>query len=190
MERVMASVVFADLSGFTEMVNGTPDEADYIAFITEFRAVAYACIAPLQADNRVEYGFWGDEVKVLLTGPVSRRNAADALHCARNLVVRWDATRANEVRRRAGRDPLRFKIGVATGEVTVGMFPGARSPESEGRPLCSARSLSKWAGSGRASRVYVDEITRGLIDAAPGETRWLAVPERGQTWELEWKTSA
>jgi class 3 adenylate cyclase len=186
----MASVVFADLSGFTQMVEGTGDEAAYIAFITEFRAVMYACIAPLLAGNRVEYAFWGDEVKVLLTGPVSGRNAADALRCAKDMVARWDEAPTNEARRRSGREPLRFKIGVATGEVTLGFFPGARAPESEGRPLCSARSLSKWAQSGRTSRIYVDGATRSLVDSAAGEVRWSRVPQRDETWEVEWKTSA
>lgn len=186
----MASVVFADLSGFTQMVEAIDDEAAYIAFITEFRAVMYACIAPLLPGNRVEYAFWGDEVKVLLTGPVSRRNAADALQCAREMVVRWDAASTNDERRSSGREPLRFKIGVATGEVTLGMFPGARAPESEGRPLCSARSLSKWAQSGRTSRIYVDDATRNLVQAAAGEIHWSPVPQHDETWEIEWKIFA
>lgn len=188
MERILASVVFADLSGFTAMADAASEDA-YLAFIAEFRGIVYDCIAPLLAHNRLEYGFWGDEVKVVLIGPTVERNAIDALEYAKDLVIHWDAAPSNEARRRAGQDPLRFKIGIATHELLVGMFPGARAPESEGRPLCTARSLSKRAKGGSATRIYVDDATRTLLIGRVGQALFVPVPEH-DAWEVEWSCSA
>jgi class 3 adenylate cyclase len=183
MERVLAAVVFGDLSGFTALADAL-DEAAYVAFMTEFRGVVHGCIAPFETGNRLEYAFWGDEVKVLFLGRDPARNAREALACARELGRRWDDAPTSRSRRAAGAPPVTFKVGVATGELTVGMFPGARSPESEGRPLCTARTLSKWAKLGVGSRVYVDASTRAL---SGGEVALVPVAGHADTWEAAWQ---
>jgi class 3 adenylate cyclase len=184
-ERVLSCVVFGDLSGFTSMADGT-DEATYLDFIGEFRGAVFSCIEPLLAGNRIEYGFWGDEVKVLFIGPSCDRNVHDGLQCAADIARRWDTSPTNGARRREGKDALRFKIGVATGEVTVGLFAGARWPESEGHPLCVARSLSKWARDGLSSRIYVDASTRDLLQTGTALERLRRVVDREDVWEIDW----
>jgi class 3 adenylate cyclase len=181
MERVLASVLFADLDGFTAAVEKM-DEDTYISFMTQFRDYAFQSIAPLLAGNRVEYGFWGDEVKVLLLGPAVEKNAHDACDCARHLTELWSQSPYNRARFATGQEPLKFKMGIATEELVVGMYPGARLPESEGRPLCTARSLSKLARAGRASRIYIDERTRSTLN---GRTAPSCLPVAGlEAWEL------
>lgn len=163
MERVSASVVFADLMGFTAAVEHY-DDAVYVDFVSEFRSVTFRCIEPRRAGNRVAYGFWGDEVKVIFYGEDAARNARDALGCACALQAAWTASPMSGIHEPdVDRGRTLFKIGIATGEVSVDMFAGAVTPEIEGRPLCTARTLSKQAKFGTADRIFLDAETHALI---------------------------
>jgi len=166
-EKILASVVFADLMGFTAAVKDY-DDAVYVNFVTELRRVAFGAVEPWHAENRVAYGFWGDEVKVIFSGTDTRRNARHAVACACALQAAWTASPLSGIRAADGAmEPSHFKIGVATGEVTVGLFPGAVSPEIEGRPLCTARTLSKQAKFGTLERIFLDAETHALVADLP-----------------------
>lgn len=182
MERIHASVVFADLTGFTALVSDT-DDAAYIAFMTEFRSVVYGCIEPFEHGNQVECAFWGDEVKVIFRGGDRALNARHAIACARDVRGAWADAPTNRARRAAQLPAVTFKVGVASGEVTVGLFGGARSPESEGRPLCVARTLSKLARGGEIGRVFIDPATYALADAAHTAIELAHVSEH-DAWEI------
>jgi class 3 adenylate cyclase len=176
MERVSASVLFADLTGFTDVVDGYDDEA-YLSFMTEFRSVVFRCITPLFSGNRIAYGFWGDEVKVIFYGLDVSLNARHALTCACDLQTGWIASAVNRARHSCNLEPLRLKIGIATAEVAVGLFPGASTPEIEGRPLCTARTLSKQAKYGMAGCIFLDRTTYDLVAHHPTSPSFKRVEE-------------
>jgi class 3 adenylate cyclase len=165
-------VVFADLSGFSPVVDPL-DEQAYLAFMTDFRGVVFACLAPRVPGNLVQWGFWGDEVKAIFYGGDMARNARDGVRFAADLQAAWERSKIA--------DGMRFKIGVATGDVTVGPFAGATAPEIEARALLVARTLSKWAKFGAATRIYLDAATCRLLDPA---RRVVRVPDQ-DAWELE-----
>ncbi len=166
-QRVRAAVVFADLTGFTAAIERlTKDE--YIAFMTDFRETVLGCLAPYLGRTPLQYGFWGDEVKAIFHGPDDARNARDALEFARDLQAALARSPLNEARRAAGEPPVWFKTGIATDELSLGIFPGAVAPEFEGRALLTARSLSKWAKQGTGERIFLDPPTTELLVGLEG----------------------
>jgi len=179
---VLGAVVFADLSGFSPVVDPL-DEKAYLTFMTEFREVVFASLAPRLPDNRVQWGFWGDEVKAIFHGDDVKRNAAEAVRFAADLQRAWERSAVADTYRTPGGAIMTFKIGVATGDVTVGPFAGATAPEIEARALLVARTLSKWAKLGATTRIYLDAATCRLLEG-PGSPRVVAVDGK-DAWELE-----
>ena len=151
LKTIHATIVFADLNGFTELVESIKT-GEYIDFIYHFRKIIHSAIKRCLNKDALLYGFWGDEVKVILYSPDQEKNVTEAIDFSMSIQKDWQAE-----------TKLPFKIGIATDQITLGDFPGAVGYDIEGIPLCTARTLSKLAKQGSYSFIYLDSKSYKLV---------------------------
>lgn len=104
-----ATVLYADVEGFTRFAEGRPPAQVMASLSTLFEAVGRTVVA----ERGVVIGFAGDAVLCAFNAPVDcHDHAACALRAARAIAARKD-------------DGLTLRIGVATGTVAAGTVGGA-----------------------------------------------------------------
>ncbi len=109
------TVMFTDIAGFTGLSEGSP--APMIAeFLNRHFALLAACIE--DEDGTVDK-FIGDSIMAFWGAPDHQPDHAErASRAARAIAVAIDAE--NDARRTAGEPPVRLRIGLHSGPVTVG----------------------------------------------------------------------
>ena len=114
-EQRIATVLFADIRGFTKLSESIPAR-EVLAFVNEYlRAMTEALVRHHGRLDKV----MGDGILVVFGAPVDdREHARNALRAAlgmRAALVAFNAGRAS-----AGKAPVRIGIGIHTGEVIAG----------------------------------------------------------------------
>src|SRR4051794_13502834 len=149
-ERKLATVLFADLVGSTEMASSQDAERTR-ALLTRFYDAMAAEIA--QAGGTIEK-FIGDAVVAAFGAPVAQEDPADrALHSARSM--------RSTLEKMFG-DELRLRFGVNTGEVVVGQ-PRVGSSFVTGDAVNVAARLEQAAEPGE---ILVGERTAAIVRGA------------------------
>lgn len=116
-ERRNATVLFADIRGFTRMSEGLPPE-EVVAFLNDYLGHMVGCVLD---NGGVLDKFIGDAVMALFGVPVSRGAEADAraaLQCALEMSQRLDDLNAE--RAAQGKAAIDIGIGVHSGELIAG----------------------------------------------------------------------
>lgn len=109
------TIMFTDIAGYTSMSEGR--DADQVAaFLNEHFALVAACI---EAEDGTVDKFIGDSVMAFWGAPDKQKNRASRA-CRAALAIRDAVTKDNAERRAAGKLPIRVRIGIHTGRVTVG----------------------------------------------------------------------
>lgn len=176
--RQPVAVLFCDIRGFTERAE-TMDPADLGAFVTTFRACVTRVV---RRHGGVIDKFIGDSAMVVFGVPrAGRRDAANALACARALLAEIDGW--NGLRVTNGEGAVRVGIGLHWGVVFCGAVGDERRLEftvlgDTVNIAARLEQLTKEAG-------FPLIVTGPLLDAA-GEARdrWTALPDgplRGRT---------
>jgi len=147
-ERRTISVLFADLRGFTQLVETLdPGELDEMLnkYFDEVTTAAFAHGGTIDK-------FIGDAVMMLFGAPQSTGEQDQALRCVKTAV---------EIQQRLREINLVARIGIGTGEATVGSFGSAQRTEftAVGVTVNRAARLEPLAPSGA---VLVDERTQEL----------------------------
>ncbi|MDJ0893619.1 MAG: adenylate/guanylate cyclase domain-containing protein [Alphaproteobacteria bacterium] len=109
------TVMFSDIAGFSQMSENTP-AAEVAAFLNEHFAIVAACI---EAEEGTVDKFMGDAVMAFWGAPEKQKNRAIRA-CRAALAIAAAIKRDNENRRRSGKPPVRVRIGIHSGKVTVG----------------------------------------------------------------------
>jgi len=114
-ERTEATVLFADLRGFTRYVEGNdPEEV-----IRSMRAYFTAMQRVIRKHHGMVFQYVGDEIEAAFGAPLQRRDHADkAVQAA--LEMRKNLKEFNKGRVKEGKVSFRHGIGINTGEVLVG----------------------------------------------------------------------
>lgn len=109
------TIMFTDIAGYTGMSEGR-DADEVAAFLNDHFARIAACI---EAEDGTVDKFIGDSVMAFWGAPDKQKNRAiRACHAA--LAIRKAVEADNAVRKAAGKPPIRMRIGLHSGKVTVG----------------------------------------------------------------------
>lgn len=159
-ERRHITVMFADLRGFTQLVERVP--ADALAdllnhYFDEVTAIAFRHGGTIDK-------FIGDAVMVFFGAPEATGERDQAERCARAAVEihRRVAELADDFAQRGAGGPLAVRIGIASGIATVGAFGTRHRADFTvvGAPVNRAARLEPLAPAGGT---LVDEETRALV---------------------------
>src|SRR3954468_16837868 len=153
-ERRVASLLFADLVGFTPLSEGR-DPEDVRELLSEYFACARTVIA--RYGGTVEK-FIGDAVMAVWGVPLAHEDDAERSVRAGLELVAMVTGLGEEV----GAPGLAMRVGVVTGEVAVTVGATAEGMVA-GDAVNTASRVQAAADPGR---VWVDETTRGLSSAA------------------------
>jgi adenylate cyclase len=126
-ERRTATVLFADIRGFTTMSEQLPPE-EVVAFLNRYLEAMVSCVLD---HHGVLDKFIGDAVMAVFGAPVSQGSpAADALAAVRCAIAMSGALdQLNAMRTAAGSKQIEIGIGVHTGELIAGNIGSARRME-------------------------------------------------------------
>lgn len=117
-ERRVATVLFADIRGFTPLAEALPPE-EVVALLNRYLGAMVSCVLD---EGGVLDKFIGDAIMALFGVPVSagstEADARAALRCARRMSEEID--RLNADRLAVGLEPVEMGIGLHTGEVVAG----------------------------------------------------------------------
>jgi len=109
------TIMFTDIAGYTSMSEGR-DADEVAAFLNDHFALVAACI---EAEDGTVDKFIGDSVMAFWGAPDKQKNRAiRACHAA--LAMRRAVGEDNAARIAAGKSPIRMRIGLHSGMVTVG----------------------------------------------------------------------
>jgi class 3 adenylate cyclase len=181
-ERRPITVMFADLRGFTPMVESLPPEvlADLLNhYFDEVAEIAFRHGGTIDK-------FIGDAVMVFFGAPESEDTKLQATRCVRMAleIQRRIGELAEEFVRRGAGKPLAVRIGIASGLATVGEF-GARHRTDftvVGAPVNRAARLEPMAPPGG---VLIDPETRAVLGDAVQVTSQGTVTLKGFTQPIE-----
>lgn len=114
-DRRQATVMFADLRGFTAYVEEHPPEV----VIADMRSYFTAMHRAIRSEGGVVLQFAGDQIEAAFGVPVGYANHADAALRAA-LAMRRELGELNQERAAAGRAPLAHGVGIHSGRVLAG----------------------------------------------------------------------
>ncbi len=157
---VRATLVFADLRGFTAMTRGMPPSA-VVAMLNEYMT---AMSEEILACRGIVDKYVGDEIIGVFGAPRSYGN--DAVSAVRSAVrMRARLEKVNEARAARGEPSLAMGIGIHTGDVVAGCMgsPDLLSYTCIGEAVNLA---SRLCGSARGGQVMISDETRRAV----GET--------------------
>jgi adenylate cyclase len=162
-ERATASILFADIEGFTELA-GRLDAERVVEILNRFFSAAVTIV--FEHDGLLDK-FYGDGLMVVFGPPVVREDDA-----ARALAV---AAALHEAAATiAGDDkPLRISIGIATGEVVAGHIG---SPKRMDYTVIgdAANLASRLQSAAPAGHTYIDDRTYTRLATKPPAERLIA----------------
>lgn len=185
-ERVEATVLFADIVGFTRLSEGMDPEAVANLLNRYFAHIARAC----QRNQGIVDKYIGDCAMLLFGVPHHREeHAFNAVCCA--LSIQALVERENEVRARAGQPPLRFRIGINSGEMLAGNIGAMERMEftvlGEAVNLASRLSSASTPGEILVTEAFLQRPdVRGRVVAHPhGAIRLRGFSRPVSTWIIE-----
>ena len=160
-ERRMATVLFADIRGFTELSEHLSPE-DVVAFLNEYLGHMVECVLD---NGGVLDKFIGDAIMALFGVPVTRgvqEDASAALRCARQMSERLDAMNADREARGLAR--IEIGIGIHSGELIAGNIGAPQRMEytvvGDTVNVCSRiEGLTKRLGH----RILLSDATANLV---------------------------
>jgi class 3 adenylate cyclase len=159
-ERRPITVMFADLRGFTSMVERLPPETLATVLNRWFDEVAQIAFSFGGTVDK----FIGDAVMVFFGAPEAVGEREQALRCVRMAlaIVRRAEELGDEIVALGAGAPLQVRIGIASGQATVGSFGAAHRADYTvvGASVNRAARLEPLAPPGG---VLVDEETNALI---------------------------
>ncbi|HEX3550428.1 MAG TPA: adenylate/guanylate cyclase domain-containing protein [Candidatus Elarobacter sp.] len=162
-ERATATILFADIVGFTELAERLEAEA-VVEILNAFFSAAVQII--FEHDGLLDK-FYGDGLMVVFGPPrVRDDDAARALAVARDLHLAARTIQANGA-------PLQLAIGVATGEVVAGHIG---SPKRMDYTVIgdAANLASRLQGACPPSKTYIDEPTYTRLSDRPDSEKLIA----------------
>jgi adenylate cyclase len=162
-ERATATILFADIDGFTELAERLDAEA-VVEILNHFFSAAVQIV--FEHDGLLDK-FYGDGLMVVFGPPRVRDDDA-----ARAMSVAEALHHAAATIQAAGK-PLRLSIGVATGEVVAGHIG---SPKRMDYTVIgdAANLASRLQGAAPSGRTYVDERTFSRLRAQPPAEKLIA----------------
>jgi len=162
-ERATATVLFADIVGFTELAERLEAEA-VVDILNGFFSAAVQIV--FDHDGLLDK-FYGDGLMVVFGPPRVREDDAErALAVAHELHRAAQNIEANGV-------PLRLSIGVATGDVVAGHIGSAKRMDYT--VIGDAANLaSRLQGACPPSRTYIDEPTYARLKSDPPNEKLIA----------------
>jgi class 3 adenylate cyclase len=163
-ERRHVTVMFADLRGFTAMVERIEPDALVAVLNHYFEEVTQIAFRHRGTVDK----FIGDAVMVFFGAPEPMDERDQALHCVQMAleIQKRVAELADEFVRRSVGEPLSVRIGIASGVAVVGAVGALHRADFTvlGSPVNRAARLEPLA---RPGGVLIDEGTRALLgDAA------------------------
>jgi class 3 adenylate cyclase len=183
-ERRVVSILFADIVGFTSLVDGLAPEEVWALQNDYFRTVARV----IRTEGGVVEKYIGDAVLAIFgSAAVDGHESFRAVQAGLRLQERLDG------RSLAGRYPVRTRVGIATGEalVDVAAADGGQAMVS-GAVVTSAARLQAYAPHGTVVVCgYTRHATASVVAyqdlppvAVPGKPRpldlWRALPRLGE----------
>ncbi|UCE89367.1 MAG: HAMP domain-containing protein [Pseudomonadota bacterium] len=114
-KQVEGSVVFADIMGFTS-ISETTDPEDLVCMLNRyFSLITLAC----EANNGIVDKYMGDGVMLVFgTLEPDEDHAFHAVRCA--LLIQKLIENENRSRKKQGKIPIRFRVGINTGKMLAG----------------------------------------------------------------------
>jgi len=109
------TIMFTDIAGYTGLSEGR-DADEVAAFLNDHFALVAACI---EAEDGTVDKFIGDSVMAFWGAPDKQKNRAIRA-CRAALAIRRAVDEDNAARIAAGKSPIRVRIGLHSGKVTVG----------------------------------------------------------------------
>ncbi|MGD0053527.1 MAG: adenylate/guanylate cyclase domain-containing protein [Vulcanimicrobiaceae bacterium] len=168
-ERATATILFADITGFTELA-GHLDAERVVEILNAFFSAAVQIV--FENDGLLDK-FYGDGLMVVFGPPrVREDDAARALAVAKALHLAASTINADG-------KPLRLAIGIATGDVVAGHIG---SPKRMDYTVIgdAANLASRLQGAAPSSHTYIDDRTYSHLKTKP-ECETLVAKIRGKT---------
>jgi len=178
-ENQMATILFADIRGFTHLAEKMPPSAVVELlneFFTEMTEVIFESGGTLDK-------YLGDGLMAVFGAPLARPD--DAARAARTAIeMQRSLARLNRVGRERGRPWLAIGIGIATGLVTAGNIGSARRMDYTvvGDAVNLGQRLSAGAAGGQ---ILVDDSTRCLVEGLLPTERLAPVLVKGREAAVE-----
>jgi class 3 adenylate cyclase len=162
-ERATATILFADISGFTELADRL-DAEQVVEILNRFFSAAVQIV--FEHDGLLDK-FYGDGLMVVFGPPRVRENDA-----SRALAVAAALHQAAATIEADGK-PLRLAIGIATGEVVAGHIGSPRRMDYT--VIGDAANLaSRLQGAAPSGRTYIDDRTYQRLSEKPAAERLVA----------------
>jgi len=185
-ERVQATVLFADIVGFTRLSEGMDPEAVANLLNRYFAHIARAC----QRNHGIVDKYIGDCAMLVFGVPRhEEEHAFNALCCA--LSIQALVERENAHRARAGQPPVHFRIGINSGPMLAGNIGAMERMEFTvlGETVNLASRLSSASGAGEI--LVTEEFLQrpdiqGRVQARPhGAVRLRGFSRPVNAWVIE-----
>ncbi len=180
------TIMFTDIAGYTGMSEGR-DADEVAAFLNDHFGRIAACI---EAEDGTVDKFIGDSVMAFWGAPDKQKNRAiRACHAA--LAIRRAVEENNVVRVAAGKPPIRMRIGLHSGTVTVGNIgaPGRLNYTIVGDAVNVASRIESqgrdYARDDETVTILISGETRQDLDASFKTERVGEASVRGRTAPVE-----
>jgi class 3 adenylate cyclase len=162
-ERATATILFADIEGFTELA----DRLDAERVVEILNAFFSAAVQIVFDHDGLLDKFYGDGLMVVFGPPRVRNDDA-----ARALAVAAELHRAATTIQSDGK-PLRLAIGIATGEVVAGHIGSPRRMDYT--VIGDAANLaSRLQGAASSGHTYIDDRTYARLANKPAAEKLIA----------------
>ena len=185
-ENQMATVLFADIRGFTHLAEKMSPSA-VVELLNEFFTEMTEVI--FENDGTLDK-YLGDGLMAVFGAPLARPD--DAARAARTAIaMQRSLARLNREGQERGRPPLAVGIGIATGLVTAGNIGSARRMDYT--VIGDAVNLGQRLCAGAAGgQILVDDSTRRLVEGLLPTERLAPVLVKGrdaavETYEVAWR---
>jgi class 3 adenylate cyclase len=180
------TIMFTDIAGYTSLSEGR-DAGEVAALLNDHFALLAACI---EAEDGTVDKFIGDSVMAFWGAPDKQKNRA--IHaCRAALAIRHAVAEDNLAREAAGAPPIRMRIGLHSGRVTVGNIgaPGRLNYTIVGDAVNVASRIEQQGKAhgreGEDVTILISGETHGHLDDTIAAERVGEVSVRGRTAPVE-----
>jgi len=180
------TIMFTDIAGYTSLSEGR-DADEVAAFLNDHFARVAACI---EAEEGTVDKFIGDSVMAFWGAPDKQKNRAIRA-CRAALAIRQAIAEDNKARIAAGAPPIRMRIGLHSGLVTVGNIgaPGRLNYTIVGDAVNVASRIEgqgrEYAIDDEAVTILISGETQKDLDASFDTIRVGEASVRGRTAPVE-----
>jgi len=160
--RTRATVMFSDIRGFTTLAERHPPEAIVEMLNRYFTGMTRA----IEAEGGFVEKFIGDAIMAVFLPALGRTHPAERAARAA-LAMRRELADFNTAREAAGQFPIRTGIGLATGEVLLGMLGRADGRRRDftvtGPTVNAAAAMEKRSKEARTTGLVLCPETAGFV---------------------------